>query len=438
MPPNMPTTAHRETVCAPCCPLANHSSSSSTAVILTAWHLIFATMATQILAHTTTLLDSRHKLPMTNRLYLRTILPIGLFYSGSLVCSNLVYLYLSVAFIQMLKSAAPVAVLFFSWLWGVADPTAARLANIVVIVAGVALASAGEIQFSWVGFGYQLGGIVFEAIRLVMIQVMLSSEGLKMDPLVGLYYFAPVCAVMNVMVAWSSELWRFQWADAAQTGWLVLLANAMVAFMLNIASVFLVCAVVYRCQLARCFPSSDPSADRQNLWPRHDLDGHPEEHPPRDHLRPHLEDRNLSAASPGLQHRSGRPRLLLPGQGSADPVLYHGHGVVQHCLERAADGSWRDSRHGEASLVCRRHFCHGCVCDTRHRRIAQGTECYVFGLAAAYNDLLDILAIDTRFTTATNSSAFRELSQVSIIDSYSLPSVEESHHPNLPTSMGIS
>ncbi|KAF4120563.1 hypothetical protein GMORB2_3001 [Geosmithia morbida] len=178
-------------------------------ILLTCWHLVFATLATQILARTTSLLDSRHSLPIDGSLYIRTILPIGILYSGSLVCSNAVYLYLSVPFIQMLKSAAPVVVLFFSWLWGLADPDVTALVNIVVIVAGVAMASAGEIHFSWVGFLYQVGGTVFEAMRLVMIQVMLSSEGLRVDPLVGLYYYAPVCALMNFVVAFWTELPTF-------------------------------------------------------------------------------------------------------------------------------------------------------------------------------------------------------------------------------------
>ena len=213
---------------------------TTTAVILTCWHLVFATGATQLLAHTTSLLDSRHSLPLTRRLYLRTILPIGLLYSGSLVFSNLVYVYLSVAFIQMLKSVSPVAVLGISYLYGVADPSRSQLLNILVIVFGVALSSFGEIQFSWIGFAFQLSGTLFEAMRLVMIQVMLSSEGLRMDPLVGLYYYAPVCAVMNFFVAAVSEFPRFQWDDVVQTGYGMLLLNAGIAFFLNIASVFLV------------------------------------------------------------------------------------------------------------------------------------------------------------------------------------------------------
>ena len=65
---------------------------------------------TQIMARTTTLLDGRKKMKMTGRVYLRAILPIGFFFSLSLICGNKAYLYLSVAFIQMLKVDHPIPV----------------------------------------------------------------------------------------------------------------------------------------------------------------------------------------------------------------------------------------------------------------------------------------------------------------------------------------
>lgn len=58
---------------------------------------------TQILARTTSLLDNRKDVEMDVRTYVRAIVPIGVLYSASLVCSNQAYLYLSVALIQMLK-----------------------------------------------------------------------------------------------------------------------------------------------------------------------------------------------------------------------------------------------------------------------------------------------------------------------------------------------
>lgn len=190
----------------------------------------------------------------------------------------------------MLKSSAPVAVLFFSWIWGVADPSVGKLVNIVVIVLGVALASAGEIEFSWLGFGFQVGGIVFEAMRLVMIQVMLSGEGLNMDPLVSLYYYAPVCAVMNALVSLTGEWQRFHWEDLVSTGWLVLLANALVAFLLNVASVSLVCVPGFLGPSQAWTSYKLTVTDWQNIGPRDDTDRHTEEYYSRHCLRHHLED----------------------------------------------------------------------------------------------------------------------------------------------------
>jgi hypothetical protein len=66
------------------------------------------------------------------------------------------------------------------------------LGNVSVIVLGVIVASYGEIAFVFIGFVFQACMIVFESIRLVMVQKLLSSPEYKMDPLVSLYYFAPV------------------------------------------------------------------------------------------------------------------------------------------------------------------------------------------------------------------------------------------------------
>ncbi|PYH88279.1 TPT-domain-containing protein [Aspergillus ellipticus CBS 707.79] len=204
-------------------------------IILTTWHLLFATLATQLLARTTTMLDGRHRIKMDGRSYLRMIVPIGILYSGSLVCSNVVYLYLNVSFIQMLKAGGPIITLLTSWLWRVRSPSLESFLNILVIAFSVSLAVAGEVQFSWVGVFFQLASLVFDANRLVMIQILVSDEGQKMDPLVTLYYSAPVCAATNFLIAAVVELREFSWGVVGETGVGVLVANAAVGFMLNVS-----------------------------------------------------------------------------------------------------------------------------------------------------------------------------------------------------------
>ncbi|OAX77370.1 hypothetical protein ACJ72_08334, partial [Emergomyces africanus] len=204
-------------------------------VILTTWHMAFATLMTQILARTTTLLDGRKKVKMTGRVYLRAIVPIGFFFSLSLICGNKTYLYLSVAFIQMLKATTPVVTLLATWALGVAPPNMKVLFNVSFIVIGVVIATFGEIHFVMVGFLYQLAGLVFEAIRLVMVQRLLSSSEFKMDPLVSLYYFAPICAVMNGVVSLFLEVPEVSMVNIYRAGIITLIMNAMVAFLLNVS-----------------------------------------------------------------------------------------------------------------------------------------------------------------------------------------------------------
>jgi hypothetical protein len=60
-----------------------------------------------------------------------------------------------------------------------------------------------------------------------------------MDPLVSLYYYAPVCTVMNFLVAAATEFQNFRIDDVWKVGLGTLLLNAMLAFALNGSSVFL-------------------------------------------------------------------------------------------------------------------------------------------------------------------------------------------------------
>ncbi|KAL8866879.1 MAG: hypothetical protein Q9174_006023, partial [Haloplaca sp. 1 TL-2023] len=209
-------------------------------ILMTCYHLTLATIMTQILAHASTWLDGRYAVKMDLRLYLKTIVPIGLLYSLSLVCSNLTYLYLSLAFMQMLKGTAPIAVFLALCSLRLIPPTLRILLNLSVIVFGIVLASVGEIKFQMIGFLFQMGGVVFEAYRLALTQKLLGDEKLKMDPLVSLYYFAPCCVAFNFAIGMATE-WKdgVEWDALASVGWPTLLLNGIVAMALNFASVLL-------------------------------------------------------------------------------------------------------------------------------------------------------------------------------------------------------
>ncbi|ETW78050.1 hypothetical protein HETIRDRAFT_39125 [Heterobasidion irregulare TC 32-1] len=206
-------------------------------VFLVTWHLSFATIGTRVLQRTTHLLDGAKDVHMTKDMFTRSILPIGLLFSASLILSNTAYLYLSVAYIQMLKAFVPVAILLILWTFRIQEPNRKLAVIVFMISSGVALASHGELRFNLVGFLTQAAAVAFEASRLVMIQILL--HGLKMDPLVSLHYYAPVCALINMLILPFTEgLAPFY--EVLRIGPLVLITNAFIAFLLNIAAVFLV------------------------------------------------------------------------------------------------------------------------------------------------------------------------------------------------------
>jgi hypothetical protein len=72
-----------------------------------------------------------------------------------------------------------------------------------------------------------------------MIQILL--HGLKMDPLVSLHYYAPVCALINLAILPFTEGFA-PFFELARIGPLILLSNAALALGLNVAAVFLVSA----------------------------------------------------------------------------------------------------------------------------------------------------------------------------------------------------
>jgi drug/metabolite transporter (DMT)-like permease len=207
-------------------------------VFLVSWHLVFATIGTRVLARTTHLLDTAKETKMSKDVYIRSILPIAILFCGSLILSNKAYLYLTVSFIQMLKAFTPVSILLISFAMRIQDPSQRLLLIVLTISFGVSLASYGELRFDLMGFIIQSLAVAFEASRLVMIQILL--QGMKMDPLVSLYWYAPPCALLTLTLLPITEGFTPILTAIPHIGIGHLFANAMTAFMLNVAAVWLV------------------------------------------------------------------------------------------------------------------------------------------------------------------------------------------------------
>ena len=177
---------------------------------------------------------------MDTAVYIKAIVPIGACYAGTLWVGNAAYLYLSVSFIQMLKSLMPVAVFSVGCVFGTDMFRWTTFLNMVLIAIGVSIASYGEINFNVVGFMYQLSGIVTESVRLVLVQILLQARGLRLNPITTLYYVAPCCLLFLLIPFFVLEAWDVSLGMISTVNPLHLLANATAAFGLNIAVFLLI------------------------------------------------------------------------------------------------------------------------------------------------------------------------------------------------------
>eukprot|EP00252_Welwitschia_mirabilis_P017975 TRINITY_DN40105_c0_g1_i1.p1 TRINITY_DN40105_c0_g1~~TRINITY_DN40105_c0_g1_i1.p1 ORF type:complete len:350 (-),score=29.47 TRINITY_DN40105_c0_g1_i1:292-1341(-) len=176
---------------------------------------------------------------MSREVYMSSVVPIGVLYSLSLWFSNSAYVYLSVSFIQMLKALMPVAVYSIGIALKRDSFKPKVMANMVGISVGVAIAAYGEAKFNSWGVIIQLAAVAFEATRLVLIQILLASKGINLNPITTLYYVAPCCLVFLSIPWFLVELPVLRERSSFQADFLTFGLNSIFAFALNLG-VFLI------------------------------------------------------------------------------------------------------------------------------------------------------------------------------------------------------
>lgn len=114
------------------------------------------------------------------------------------------------------------------------------MANMISISVGVAIAAYGEAKFDTFGVFLQLGAVAFEATRLVLIQILLTSKGITLNPITSLYYVAPCCLAF-LFVPWVFvEMPVLRESSSFHFDFLIFGTNSLCAFALNLAVFLLV------------------------------------------------------------------------------------------------------------------------------------------------------------------------------------------------------
>ncbi|XP_054822065.1 probable sugar phosphate/phosphate translocator At5g25400 [Prosopis cineraria] len=206
-------------------------------ISLTMIHMAFCSSIAYLLVRVLKLVEP---VSMSRELYLKSVVPIGALYSLSLWFSNSAYIYLSVSFIQMLKALMPVAVYSIGVLFKKEGFKSETMANMISISLGVAIAAYGEAKFDAWGVTLQLLAVAFEATRLVLIQILLNSKGISLNPITSLYYVAPCCLVFLSIPWFLVEYPSLRDHSSFHLDFKIFGTNAFCAFALNLAVFLLV------------------------------------------------------------------------------------------------------------------------------------------------------------------------------------------------------
>lgn len=204
---------------------------------LTLLHMVFSSVLCFILTKVLKIMKVEEG--MTAEIYATSVVPIGSMFAMTLWLGNTAYLYISVAFAQMLKAIMPVAVFVLGVAAGLELMSCRMLLIMSVISFGVLVASYGEMDINWIGVVYQMGGVVGEALRLIFMEILVKRKGLKMNPISVMYYVSP-CSALCLFLPW---IFLEKPKMEANGSWnfppFVLLLNCLCTFALNL-SVFLV------------------------------------------------------------------------------------------------------------------------------------------------------------------------------------------------------
>ena len=196
----------------------------------------FSSVASYLTCHHFKFVDA--KKVVSTQFYLTRILPVGLCMAMTLHFGNLVYLHLTVSFIQILKSFTPVITMLALFVARLEVPSRRLIFSVCIIAAGTAIASMGEVNFSVLGVVIMLASELFEAVRLVMTQLLLT--GLKFHPIEGLMYLAPACTFWLLLGSMALE-----WRAMYEAGALALIVHQPAKFLCAAAMGFGVNSLAY-------------------------------------------------------------------------------------------------------------------------------------------------------------------------------------------------
>lgn len=146
-------------------------------LVVTCFHMLLLSLATELYMRWRP--HERPHVPASY--YRRYVIALGVFVALDIVLTNAGYLFLEASFVEMIKSSMPASVLVLALCNGLEEPSALLLGIVALISVGLAVASAGEVNFSALGLLLELAAVLCGSGRLVFQQLLLHRARAEGD-----------------------------------------------------------------------------------------------------------------------------------------------------------------------------------------------------------------------------------------------------------------
>jgi len=177
---------------------------------------------------------------MTWKDYILRVVPTALATALDINLSNISLVFITVTFATMCKSAAPIFILLFAFMFRLEKPSFSLLGIMLIVSFGVLLTVAKETEFNLWGFIFIMLAAVMSGFRWSMTQILLQKEeyGLK-NPFTLMSHVTPVMAIVTAVISIAMDPWhdfrasRFfdSSAHIIRSSLLLLLGGALAFFM---------------------------------------------------------------------------------------------------------------------------------------------------------------------------------------------------------------
>ena len=206
-------------------------------VTLAFWHMLFCSIV-GILAVQSSCVERQN---VTWNTCCKICLPVAALGAAGLTLGNAAFIYLSVAFAQMLKANMPVIMFIVGCLFRTQMFNWGTCGIMVIIGAGVAASSLGELQFSGLGATFMLSAMLAEAFKMILLQTMMQQTDLQINPVNALYYVMPastLCLLPFVLVLEAGDVYDAIPSIAPQVP--ILVGSAVLACLLNVIAFWVI------------------------------------------------------------------------------------------------------------------------------------------------------------------------------------------------------